>query len=264
MSQQSTVNLDEARGSSDPPPLNHYSRTERVKRDIQECLLLSGTALIEKFAQTDHKAPNYRTSEALVFFVRRAIRHSDDREIEMLFDTFKARCFRAVAGKAKGFSEEDRLDILSAVLEKVTQHLFADGKAADYAESRFGDYIQRRVLTAITNFKRDQQKDALLDDFTEDSEEFAEAVRAKQGQARLSPEDLILMHDALNSLPPHFREAYILRHYAGWRVGDERKPEVAETELTLMEYYKIGRRAMHKRLAKAQELLDQYCRKDPA
>lgn len=264
MSQNSTVNSIDKGGLSDSPPLSHYSRTERATREIRECLALSGTTLIEKFAERNHEAPDYRTSEALVFFVRRAIRHCDDREIELLFNILKARCLRAVTGKAKGFNEEDRLDILSAVLEKVTQHLFVDGKAADYAESRFGDYIQRRVLTAITEFKRDQQKDALLDDFTEGSEEFADAVFAKKGQVRLSPEDFMLIRDALDALPPHLREAYILRHYAGWRVGDERKPEGTETEMTLMEYYDIGRRAMHKRLAKAQELLDQYCRKDPA
>lgn len=264
MSLPNAVPMSAPDDPGDPPPLSRYSRTEKTTADIRHLKFCDPKALADAFAESDENAAGYRSAEALIYFILAAIERGDTRCVETLFKHLRARCLAYMRSWVRGVAnDEDRLEIQSRVFEQMTRRIVQGGPSCDFLQARFWRYLKLRTLSAIGEFKTLRSKERLLDDLTagDDSDNDSRIDQIRAGA--LSPEDRLLIADALQALPPDLRETYVLRHYAGWRVGDERKDDADPNDPTLMEYFGLSRRAIDKRLAKAESLLERY-RKDPA
>jgi hypothetical protein len=261
LSQPSAVEMSAPDDPGDLTSIGRFSRTPQAIADIRLIVQLERSEWAAAFAERAEHAQGYRTTEALVYFILQAVAANDDRAINALFKQLRDRCTIMMRSWIRGVdNEEDRLDIQGRVIEQMTRRLVQGGPACDFLQARFWRYLQLRTLSAIDELKK-LHRDSLLDDLAaeDDDDSMVDQVRER----RLSPEERLLIKDALRALPPELRETYVLRHYAGWRVGDERKQDTDPNDPTLMEHFSLSRRAIDKRLAKAEVLLERY-RKDPA
>lgn len=243
------------RRSSDTPSVapaltkNGYVRSERAEAEILSAWRLGSRELEEAFrvAETD---PEHLSVEALVFFVRRELRNGDQRLAETLFGILISRAEGALRSMVRGVDDDARYDIQADVLADMTRLVLADDDSGDFLQSRFWLYLKRRAVTARTKWLR--SKWSLREPTPAGDGEPSPAETADPG---ISPESRALIRDALGRLPPELRELVVLRHYEGWRVGDEKPDTNREGEPTLAERYGITPRGVRKRLAKATELL---------
>ena len=229
---------------------NGYTRTPRAEADIRKAISLTGRQLAEAFAPAEGES-THLCAEALVFFIREQLRKGERRSAERLFALLVARCQRALRTMIRGVSDDGRYDIQADVLADLARLLLAVDDSADFLEARFWLYLRRRATTARSAWLR-SSRTYVLDD---DSDDGRSGVEDKAVSLDLSPEDLNVLRDALERLPPELRELVILKHYEGWRVGDEGQARSNPMEPTLSEKYEITPRAVRKRLAKAEALL---------
>ena len=110
-------------------------------------------------------------------------------------------------------------------------------------ECAFSSWLHRILLNAAGNWLRDNRRHAQLS-------EAAPPVIGRSEEAEVSPEEAVLQHDrarrlqaALWDLPPHYREAMILRFY----------DELSYAEMAEVLDVPVG--TVRSRLAKARELL---------
>jgi DNA-directed RNA polymerase specialized sigma24 family protein len=233
------------------PPLtrNGYTRTEKAQADIEEAWPLKGRDLAAAF-DVDGGSPGHLCVEALVFFVRRELNSGDRRTAEALFSTLVIRAQRGLRTMIRGVDDDARQDMQSDVLADMTRLILADDDSGDFLQSRFWLYLRRRATTARVAWLRSKRTYVL------DTERFDDGTPDDQiASSDLSPEDCAMVRDALDRLSPELRELVILRHYEGWRVGDEPTDRRDTADPTLAERYGITPRGVRKRLAKAEALL---------
>ncbi len=247
------------------PPLtrNGYQRRPETEVDIRALLGLRGAALLDGFRESRPEAAGYRKTEALIFFLRRALVEEDDRTVRGLFRILYDRCRQLLRNQIRGFNDDMREEILARFYEKLTELLLRDDDICDFMQHSFGRVLRLRTLSVIEQVVAEQQRLPLIDDLRAESGEQDERSRIDTiADGGLSAEQHMLIRDSLARLPEDMRELVILRYLDGWRVGDDRGTAgEAAGEPTLAELYRITPRAVRKRLAKADALLEQY-RKD--
>jgi hypothetical protein len=253
----------EADDSDDPAslsalPCNRYQRFPSTEADIRALLNLSAPERIAAFAEPNADYDGYRVSEALVFFIRRALTESDNRTVSALFAHLIKRCQLYFRRSIRGFDEDTRQAIQDDVLQTLITTILKPDDSADYLECRFWHYMKRRVITALAAaVKRRERAESLLDDCREDEDGPSGSTVLSIADHSLSPEQLVLIEDGLSVLPPELRELYILRFKEEWPVGDERVQSNPD-DPTLADRYGITPRAIRKRLAKAEAILTRY------
>lgn len=245
------------RRMTEPPPIppltrNGYTRTEATEADIQTAWHLEARDLTLAFGSSGVGTERL-CAEALVFFIRRELRGPDRRTAEALFQELVMRVQRAMRRMIRGIDEDARYDIQAEVLADLTQILLAEDDRGDFLQSRFWLYIRRKATTARTAWLRANRMYALASDCDDDRPSSLE----EQSSNELTPEDLAILVDALDRLPPELRELVVLKHYEGWRVGDDIGDRATSYAPTLAERYGITPRAVRKRLQKAEALLRQ-------
>lgn len=239
------------------PPLtrNGYNRTARTEADIRAIHGHSAANLVQQFRTCGEDDPGGRTTEALVHFIRLHLARSDRRTAEALFNCLIERCQRRLRGAIRGVSEDARADIQATILEDMVRLLLAEDDGADFLECRFWLYLKRRMVSARFAWLRAHFRSPLVEDLGPDTG--GPGLDDRQVSNDLSPEDMAVLADALDRLPVHLRELMVLRHYAGWKVGDETGTAGATGEPTLTDRYGITPRAIRKRLAKAAAILNE-------
>ena len=104
-------------GGSDEPPLvkpltrSGYRRLAKVELQIAEAVTLDGTAIVERARQRDEGVPDFLAPEALVYFIRDAIKNWEERLRDRLIRELLERCNSHFRGRFRGFSREDREDL---------------------------------------------------------------------------------------------------------------------------------------------------------
>ena len=240
------------------PPLtrNGYTRTARVEHQIASLTDRSGAALAAAFADDEDAGGGGHATEALIYFLRREIARGDRRTAETLFRHLVERCRPRFRTGMRGIDEDGRADIQGEVLADLTRLILADDDSGDFLQSRFWLYLRRRTVSARADWLRARARTPLAADLQRDDEDGEPEAMRTEAAADLSPEDHAILSDALSRLPAELRELVVLRHYEGWRVGDEAPGERSDGEPTLAERYGITPRAIRKRLAKVAALLD--------
>jgi DNA-directed RNA polymerase specialized sigma24 family protein len=235
---------------------NGYRRTERAEGDIRRTWDLRGRDLAAAFEVEDEADPAHLCAEALVFFIRRELAAKDQRSAEALFSLLVARSEKALRSMIRGVDEDARYDIQADVLADLTRLILAEDDTGDFLQSRFWLYLRRRATTARAKWLRSRWS------FDDQGREADAHAQASVWSGEISPEDRAVIVDALNRLPPELRELVVLRHYEGWRVGDESAEHGQAAEPTLAERYGITPRGVRKRMAKAEALLTRDQRDD--
>jgi|GEM_PF-2478212 len=229
---------------------NGYTRPARAEADIGRAWRLSERELVVAFEDADEDSPAHLTAEALVFFIRRENAKGDNRTAEALFALLVDRAQRALRTMLRGVDEDARYDLQAEVLADMTRLILAKDDAGDFLQSRFWLYLKRKAATASATWLRGRKAYVHEDDVGGGNGPVEQAETGK-----LSPEEKAIVRDALARLPPALRELVVLKHYEGWRVGDEVRTDTIAGEPTLAERYGITARAVRKRLAKAEALL---------
>ena len=125
-------------GGSDEPPVvepltrNGYKRLASVERQIGEALALGGRELVGRARQWEEGGVDFLSPEALVYFIRRAIRNGDQRIWDDLFRELLERCNPHFRGKFRRFGPEDRQDLQGDVQLGVIEELFAQDDRSDF------------------------------------------------------------------------------------------------------------------------------------
>lgn len=229
---------------------NGYTRPARAEADIRRASALRDRELVAAFSISDEQHPDHLTAESLVFFIRRELSAGDPKTAEGLFTHLITRSQQVLRSMLRGVDEEARYDVQAEVLADLTRLILSKNDSGDFLQTRFWLYLRRRASTASAAWLRDRRVYV-----QEDDADSADRPDEQPVTDELSPEDKALVRDSLRRLPLDLRELVVLRHYEGWRVGDETQRDEKGTEPTLAERYGITPRAVRKRLAKAEALL---------
>jgi hypothetical protein len=255
MSVGAEATVSPARETTVPPLTRNeeYRRLPETVRQIEAAIDLSSHDLVAwaKITEIDH--PRYLGSEALVFFVRRALAEHDGTTTADLMAALTDRSIAPVAAGLRGFDEEERRDIVQTVLCRLTELLLADDDRGDFAQVRFWTVLKRLRLSACAE---QRGFTARFDQFDEDNG----ATLMCDPDGQLSPEEFAQLDEGLRVLDPHLRRVFIMRHYQGWKIGPEPPNEEDPNDPSLAGYFGKSSRTIRNWLGKAEAALAPFRR----
>ena len=271
------------RGNSDEPPVvepltrNSYKRLAEVERQIGEALSLGGRELVGRARRREEGGGDFLSAEALVYFIRRAIRSGDKRIRNDLFRELLERCNPHFRGKFRGFGPEDRQDLQGDVQLSMVEDLFAEDDRSDFMQVRFWKYLERKCTDARrARFGRKKKKKRKGEDADRDKENLdnretewtREGVVEELGaleeevDRRLSIEDLAMIAQALGRLPPQLRQVFLLRHYFLVKIGSDDLASAAGAQPTIAQQFGCTGRTVRNWLKEADRLLAEFREKN--
>lgn len=258
---------EEMSDTEDPsaiPPLtrNGYTRLPETEADIRASLHLSSAALVAAFSEAQEGYEGYRKTEALIFFIRRAHRMGDKRALEGLFGHLIKRCQAYFRSAIRGFDQDARQDIQNDIIAATARLLIDPSDAADFLESLFWVYLERKTKTARGLANRRRFRAPLIGDMSADEGDEGDLLAAQQHEQFFALQDAEKVRDGLAILPADLRELLVLRFFEGWQIGNERSKGTRPSVPTLADKYQCSTKTIHNRLAKAKDLLLAYWKDD--
>jgi DNA-directed RNA polymerase specialized sigma24 family protein len=256
LSQSSTAETRDRDNSELLPALTHngYTRSEAAERDILALTRIGAAELLAAFAVGEGQ-PGYRTSEALVFFTRRAHRLGETLIRDRLFALLTARCQVYFRGAVRGFEPQARMDVQQEVLLDLARLLLADDDRGDFLECRFLTYLKRETARARGRMRQKLYRAPLIGDITEDDDAADVFVANHRHEQDLAAADRARVRELVASLPEALRDLVILRYFGGWQIGDERNQSDDETRMTLAKRFDVTPRTIQNRLARAYTMM---------
>ena len=266
-------------GGPDEPPVvepltrNGYKRLPEVERQIAEALSLRGCELVGRARRREEGSSDFLSAEALVYFIRRAIRGEDRRIRNDLFRELLERCNPQFRGKFKGFGPEDRQDLQGDVHLSIVEDLFAEDDRSDFMQVRFWTYLERKCTDARrARFGRKKKRKPKGEGTDRDKEEAENreiewtregvveglSILKEEVDRRLSLEDLATIGQALGRLPPQLRQVFLLRHYFLMKIGSDDRANAADEEPTIAQQFRCTGRTVRNWLKEADKLLADF------
>lgn len=243
----------------EPLTRGNYKRLPKAEWQIADALTLGPEALVKRAQQRDKTTPDFLLTEALVYFIRRAIRNDDTETRNALCRELLERCRSHFSGKFQGFSREDREDLQSKVMEKVIKDLFATDDCGDFMQVRFWTYLERKCIDARRTARRHNNNTESLDaNYSDNGVSEGQTRLEIIVDPRLSPEGLAMISEGLAELPTHLRQVFLLRHYFDMEIGPDNPAEAAGDELTIAAHFGCSGRTIRNRLKEAYRLLDSF------
>ena len=271
VTENSSANNSVCGGGSDEPagvePLTRsgFMRLAEIERQISEAVPLDWPTLVGRAQQRDEADPDFLSPEALVYFIRQAIRNGDVRNRDNLFRELLVRCNPHFRGKFRGFGPEDREDLQGEVQRMIIEDLFRKDDRSDFMQVRFWTYLERKCIDACRAMFRQT-------DDTESLETGLSGEGVSEGLTRLevevdeqiSPEDFTTISKELEKLPPRLRHVFLLRHYVGMKIGTDNldKDKDEGRELTIAAHYGRTGRTIRNWLKEADRLLAEFQEKN--
>ena len=249
--------------ADEPPfvePLGRgYKRLPAVERQIADALNLEPEALLRRARERDESVASRLAPEALVYFIRRAIRNDEVRIRDDLFRELLERCNPHFRGKFKGFSQEDREDLQGEVQRVIVEDLFARDDRNDFMQVRFWSYLEKKCIDACrAAIRQSEDTESWETGYSDDGDSEGLSKLQKEVDRRLSPEELATISEALEQLPPRVRRVYVLRHYVGMKIGSDQPVEAEENELTIAAEFGCTGRTIRNWLKQADRLLAEF------
>ena len=243
-----------------PLTRGNYKHLPEVERQIADALALGSEALVKR-AQQNESAPDFLLAEVLVYFIRLAIRNDDTETRNALCRELLERCRPHFRGKFQRFSQQDREDLQSEVMEKVIEDLFATDDRGDFMQVRFWMYLERRCIDARrTALHYSNNTESLDANYSDNGASEGQARLETVVDPRLSPEEFAMISEELAKLPQHLRDVFLMRHYLDMQIGPDDSAEAAGDELTIAAHFGCTGRTIRNRLKKAHRLLDGFPR----
>ena len=233
-----------------------YKRLPDVERQIADAMILDPLALANRARQRDENASEYLSAEALVYFIRRAVRSNETETRDTLFRELFERCIPHFRGRFRGFNREDSEDLQGDVMKCVIEDLFAQDDRGDFMQVRFWTYLKRKCIDACLAARRHTKNTESLDAVDSNGGKSEGKTRLeKEVDSGLSPEDSAILSEALANLPSHLRQAYLMRHYFGFKIGSDNTADAAGNELTIAAHFNRSGRTIRNWLKEADRLL---------
>ena len=243
----------------EPLTRGYYRRLPAVERQIAEALMLEPQALVTRAQQRDETASDFLSAEALVYFIRQAIRNDNVKTRDALFRELFERCMPYFRGKFRGFNPEDRKDLQGEVTTKVAEDLFATDDRGDFMQVRFWKYLDNKSIDADRKAIRYNDNTESLDTgYSGDGISEGWTRLEREVDRRLSPEQLAIIAEGLDKLPQHLRRVFLQRHYVGMNIGPDDPSAVAGNELTIAGQFGHSGRTIRNWLKEADGLLASF------
>ena len=260
----STGDLRAGGGSDELPvvkPLtrNGYRRLAKVDLQIADAVTLDGTAIVERARLRDEGAPDFLAPEALVYFIRDAVRKGDERLRDRLIRELLERCNPHFCGRFRGFSREDREDLQGEVLKMIVEDLFSPDDRGDFMQVRFWAYLKKRCIDACrVTFRHAEDTESLETGYSGEGGSEGQTKLDREVDPQLSPEELVMISEGLKQLPQNLRYAFLLRHYVGMKIGPDRLADDDGGELTIAAQFGRTGRTIRNWLNEASRLLAEF------
>ena len=265
MTESSSVSGSARGGGSDESPLvealtrNGYVRLAQVERQIGEAVTLDGATLVERAQQRDEAAPDFLAPEALVYFIRQAIRSGEVRIRDDLFRKLLERCNPYFRGKFRGFAQEDREDLQGEVQRMIIEDLFAQDDRSDFMQVRFWTYLKRKCIDVCrAKFRQTEKTESLETGFSGEGASQGLTRLEMEADRQISPEDLTTISEGLKKLPLRLRRVFLLRHYVGMKIGSDNLAKDEAGELTIAAHFGRTGRTIRNWLKEADRLLAEF------
>lgn len=244
----------------EPLTRGNYKRLPKVERQIADTLTLGPEALVKRAQQRHEAAPGFLSAEALVYFIRRAIKNDDAETRNALCSELLERCRPHFSGKFRGFEQqEDREDLQSEVMKRIVEDLFAPDDRGDFMQVRFWKYLENKSIDACRKASRHINNPESLDENYSNNGVSGEQTRLeKMVDPRLSPEELAMISEGLAELPPYLRKAFLLRYCFGIKIGSDDSTEATGDELTIATHFGCSARTVRNWLKEADKRLASF------
>jgi DNA-directed RNA polymerase specialized sigma24 family protein len=241
---------------------NGYTRLPEAEADIRSLLALPDAARLAAFADAAEGESGFRSSEALVFFIRLAHRCGEVRARDALVSVLIDRCKRYLRTAVRGVDTEGRLDVQNEVFLDLARLLLARDDSADFLESRFLTYLKRETARARGVLRKRHHRAPLIGDIIGDEGDEEVFIASSRLEQSLAQADAVAVREAIGQLPEPLRELIVLRYYEGWQIGDERRATPGEGEITLARKFDVTPRTIHNWLARAYAQVASYWKDD--
>ena len=262
-----------------------YQRRAKVERELEELEKLTLPQILERARAGEHSGKATVSSEALVYFLRRAARTSGshgagvDGLVSILMDRAERTLRRHISG---AFDEFQREEICREVMDGLVDDITDTGDRGDYAEVNFNDWLEHNRDDAcrkeLRRAKRTERLGDEVDDLGEDDDappgpreqakgpegveptpEAGAALAEARENARLphqieagefSPEDQYRIAAAVKqaNLDPNVLEAFLLHYY--WDVPIDSKEA---DKHTLRKHFGVSEKTIRNWLRRAEE-----------
>ena len=242
-----------------PLTRNGYARFAKVELQIADAVMLDGPAIVERARQRDEGAPDFLAPEALVYFIRDAIANGEERIRDRLIRELLERCNPHFRGTFRGFSREDREDLQGEVQKMIVEDLFAPDDRSDFMQVGFWLYLKRRCIDACrVTFRHAENTESLETGLSGESGSEGQSKLDREVDSRLSPEELAMISEALDLLPWHLSQVFLLRHYVGMKIGPDNLAEDEDGEPTIAAQFGRTGRTIRNWLREASRLLAEF------
>lgn len=265
VTESSSVGGSRGGGGSDEPPLvkpltrNGYRRLAKVELQIADAVMLDGPAIVERAQQRDEGTADYLAPEALVYFIRDAIGNGEERIRDRLIRELLERCNPYFRGRFRGFSREDREDLQGEVQRMIVEDLFAPDDRSDFMQVRFWSYLKRRCIDACrATFRHAEVTESLETGFSGEGGSEGQTKLDQVVDRQISPEELAMISEGLEQIPPRLRHVFLLRHYVGMKIGPDSLADDEGGELTIAAQFGRTGRTIRNWLKEASRLLAEF------
>ena len=252
-------------GGSDEPPVvkpltrNGYRRLPKVELQIADAVILDGTAIVERARQRDEGAPDFLAPEALIYFIRDAIKNGEERLRDRLIRELLERCNPHFHGRFRGFSREDREDLQGEVLRMIVEDLLSPDDRSDFMQVRFWAYLKKRCIDACrVTFRHAEDTESLETGFSGEGGSEGQTKLDREVDPQLSPEELAMISEGLKQLPRDLRHVFLLRHYVGMKIGADSLADDEGAEPTIAAQFGRTGRTIRNWLNEARRLLAEF------
>lgn len=241
-----------------------YRRTSEVEKQIRSSLTLSDEEIIACASITDQHAEHYLREEALVFLIRQSEQERNRFLFNELFMILLERCKERISYILRSLDASLKEDAFSDVNAKLIEKVLRDDGQGDFLQVRFWRTLNALAIDVFRHFTHvDNEDNEYLEadafseqdsDQPEEKDEVLDTDQLIHGENRWSSvEKNALVDDALQSLSPQVRKAYILYYYLDWPI-DSKDGE----RQTISKYFRTSGRTIQNWLYQAEEAIEKW------
>lgn len=232
-----------------------YQRDVAVETRLREILQIDEAGLLALLRVKAKDDERFLPAEILVYLMREASLARKNEFREAIAEILYQRCEKTAARQARRAIYND--DAAAECAANILQELFAKlgdvvADKADFAQVRFNLFFKRIINNQIQQTRKILRQDLLADSLDEPQDEDAAPLEI-EAKPEMSYESREFIDKALQILPPDIRQAFLLRHRAGWQI------ESADpTEMTISKYFGKTEKTIRNWLKKADDLLREW------
>jgi len=235
-----------------------YTRLPEVEEQIERMLALDRRALVEVAGQ-NYESPAHVKDETLCYFIRESLYEGAGRSAQELAEVLLKRHAGTLRRRvSSGVEARHAEDCASEItLEMLTQLFDVETDRSDFAQVRFGLFLERLSNNVVNKFRKLQQIERQASSVTAshngEAAEEIDIFDTLADEHALSAEDRTVARHALAHLPKDLREIFILRHFAGWQIESD-----SAAEPSISRHLNVTPRTVHNRLKQAEASLARW------